>query len=255
MRRLRRNSKNGVDLIGFLDILSAVMVIVLLVISVLALSIGVQGTTQASPEPLPTAAPEPKASAALVKITTVDGRDVTKASSFLLCKGERLEQFDPGNGERINSWSLATPQRWGGGSSGAGGPQGIDGGIRFLLPLSCLSGGSIPGQRIATRLRPHIGGGRLDMAVNQRGRCRSSSPDLSFDSLIDVFMNVLAVLMITAVVLALATPGRVSAPDSPSPQPSGHSAGNCAASAPSSSPLAAPSAGSRHQCALCADHW
>ncbi len=108
MRRPRRSSKNGVDLIGFLDILSAVMVIVLLVISVLALSIGEQGTTQAATEQIPTEALEPRASPALVEITTVDGQDVTEATTFLLCKDDRLEQFDPGNGEKINSWSLGT---------------------------------------------------------------------------------------------------------------------------------------------------
>ncbi|WP_143593678.1 hypothetical protein [Synechococcus sp. 1G10] len=108
MRRPRRSSSTGVDLIGFLDILSAVMVIVLLVISVLALSIGEQGTTQAAPEPLPAAASESRTAPALVEITTVGGRDVTAATSFLLCKGESLEQFDPGNGERIKSWSLGT---------------------------------------------------------------------------------------------------------------------------------------------------
>ncbi len=57
------------------------------------------------------------------------------------------------------------------------------------------------------------------MAVNQRSRRRSGGADLSFDSLIDVFMNVLGVLMITAVVLALAAPGRNSSPQPPSPQP------------------------------------
>ncbi|WP_094556412.1 hypothetical protein [Synechococcus sp. 1G10] len=57
------------------------------------------------------------------------------------------------------------------------------------------------------------------MAVKQRGRRRSGAAELSFDSLIDVFMNVLGVLMITAVVLALAAPGRVSNPQAPTPQP------------------------------------
>lgn len=48
------------------------------------------------------------------------------------------------------------------------------------------------------------------MAMNRRGRQRSAAASLSFDSLIDVFMNVLGVLMITAVVLALAAPGQQS---------------------------------------------
>jgi hypothetical protein len=60
------------------------------------------------------------------------------------------------------------------------------------------------------------------MAVNRRSRHRVAAEGLSFDSLIDVFMNVLGVLMITAVVLALATPGQQSSPQetaAPPPQP------------------------------------
>lgn len=43
------------------------------------------------------------------------------------------------------------------------------------------------------------------MAVKRQARRRAGGTQLSFDSLIDVFMNVLGVLMITAVVLALAS--------------------------------------------------
>lgn len=60
------------------------------------------------------------------------------------------------------------------------------------------------------------------MAVNRRNRHCAAAEGLSFDSLIDVFMNVLGVLMITAVVLTLATPGQQSSPQetaAPPPQP------------------------------------
>lgn len=114
MRRPRRSSSTGVDLIGFLDILSAVMVIVLLVISVLALSIGVQGSVpgplkpEGTPEPAPVEAPERRPAPAQVEIRTVDGQNVTAATAFLLCKGGQVEQFEPGSGQRIRSWSLET---------------------------------------------------------------------------------------------------------------------------------------------------
>lgn len=51
------------------------------------------------------------------------------------------------------------------------------------------------------------------MAVKRRRR-QGLTTALSFDSLIDVFMNVLGVLMITAVVLALSTSGRAPSPQS-----------------------------------------
>lgn len=51
------------------------------------------------------------------------------------------------------------------------------------------------------------------MAVRRAFRRTRKSIDLSIDSLIDVFMNVLGVLMITAVVLALATPSNISKDD------------------------------------------
>jgi len=61
------------------------------------------------------------------------------------------------------------------------------------------------------------------MAVNRRSRPVTSASGLSFDSLIDVFMNVLGVLMITAVVLALATaetqPTTTESPDQQEPSP------------------------------------
>lgn len=112
MRRPRRSSKSEVDLIGFLDILSAVMVIVLLVISVLALSIGVQGTSRTptdqknSSPPVEATQPAARPAEPLVEITTVDGQDVTASTAFLLCKGELLEQFDPSTRTRIGVWDL-----------------------------------------------------------------------------------------------------------------------------------------------------
>ncbi|MCT0210769.1 MAG: hypothetical protein DCF18_10835 [Cyanobium sp.] len=59
MRPARRRRHASIDLIGFLDILSAVMVIVLLVISVLALSLGVDRgrTARGDPRSKPTAKP------------------------------------------------------------------------------------------------------------------------------------------------------------------------------------------------------
>jgi len=114
MRRPRRSSRNGVDLIGFLDILSAVMVIVLLVISVLALSIGVQGTSQvpvdspAPASPVESAPAQARPAVPRVEISTVDGRYVTASTVFLLCRGGLLEQFDPSTGQRIGVWSLGS---------------------------------------------------------------------------------------------------------------------------------------------------
>lgn len=113
MRRLRRASKTEIDLIGFLDILSAVLVIVLLVISILALSLGAQGaiansesssndttdvakSTPAAPEPAP-----------MAEMKTVDGTVITSATAFLLCNGQSLRQFDPSSGAVIDSWDLS----------------------------------------------------------------------------------------------------------------------------------------------------
>lgn len=111
MRRAKRAPRASVDLTGFLDILSAVMVIVLLVIAVLSLSIGIGATVDpASPEraeiPQPPAPNRPPAEPAQVAITTEDGQDVTAATAFLLCKGDRLEQFEPANGGKVRAWDL-----------------------------------------------------------------------------------------------------------------------------------------------------
>jgi hypothetical protein len=56
------------------------------------------------------------------------------------------------------------------------------------------------------------------MAVRRPNRRSSRAVELSIDSLIDVFMNVLGVLMITAVVVALATPGTVAQKDQKQPE-------------------------------------
>jgi hypothetical protein len=110
MKRNRRSSKAGIDLIGFLDILSVVIVIVLLVISVLALSIGVQGSVPVIQDEVSREAPAPTQSIAQrpaqAEIRTVDGRIVTAETAFLLCKGDQLQQFDPVSGERITSWTM-----------------------------------------------------------------------------------------------------------------------------------------------------
>lgn len=111
MKRAKRASRASVDLTGFLDILSAVMVIVLLVIAMLALSIGMGASLDSAspkqPERSQPPAPKPTpADPAQVAITTEDGQDVTAATAFLLCKGARLEQFEPRNGSRVSAWDL-----------------------------------------------------------------------------------------------------------------------------------------------------
>lgn len=112
MNRNRRSSRSNVDLIGFLDILSVVIVIVLLVISVLALSISIQGSIlseadiQPTPEEIVGIPPVRQDSSPQAEIRTIDGRNVTVETAFLLCKGSRIEQFDPASGQRLQSWSL-----------------------------------------------------------------------------------------------------------------------------------------------------
>jgi hypothetical protein len=77
---------------------------------VLALSIGVQGSTQEAPESAAVAeSREPELNqqpAALVEMTTVDGRNITANTTFLLCKGNLLKQFDPESGESTAAWNL-----------------------------------------------------------------------------------------------------------------------------------------------------
>lgn len=84
------------------------MVIVLLVISVLALSIGVQGSTEPENAPVEVMQDpvEETSPSAFVEMTTVDGQNVTIETAFLLCKGRRLQQFDPRSAERVGTWSL-----------------------------------------------------------------------------------------------------------------------------------------------------
>jgi hypothetical protein len=112
MKRNRHRARAGVDLIGFLDILSVVMVIVLLVISVLALSVGVQGGDRVSPElenvPAEVAqdTAEKDTPSALVEMKTIDGQNVTASTTFLLCKSRRLLQFDPNTAKNVGTWSL-----------------------------------------------------------------------------------------------------------------------------------------------------
>ncbi len=111
MKRNRRSARTGVDLIGFLDILSVVIVIVLLVISVLALSVGVQGPGRIAEDSVEKESSVPiqrieARKTVRAEIKTIDGRDITSETAFLLCKGEQLQQFDPASGERLRSWSL-----------------------------------------------------------------------------------------------------------------------------------------------------
>ncbi len=85
------------------------MVIVLLVISVLALSIGEQSVQQTVPEPEPEPVEQPippAPSPSDVEIRTVGGQDITAATAFLLCKAGVVEQFDPVTRSGIRSWSL-----------------------------------------------------------------------------------------------------------------------------------------------------
>jgi len=107
MRRTRRRSRQSVELIGFLDILSAVMVIILIVISVLALSLGSGSPQQAQSQPKP-ATPEPvePTPVALVELVTAGGTPVHTPTSFLLCRAGQVERHDPVSGEITDRWDL-----------------------------------------------------------------------------------------------------------------------------------------------------
>ena len=115
MRRPPRRRGSTVDLIGFLDILSTVMVIVLMVISILSLSLGLSTTKQpprskqepqqvADSEPTPVNLPtKPR-----VELKTAAGTRITESSSFLLCRAGQLEHHDPSSGTIVERWSLIT---------------------------------------------------------------------------------------------------------------------------------------------------
>ncbi|NQV11624.1 MAG: hypothetical protein HQ527_10750 [Cyanobacteria bacterium] len=108
MRRTRRRSRQSVELIGFLDILSAVMVIILIVISVLALSLGSGSPQQAQSQPKPAATPEPvePTPVALVELVTAGGTPVRSPTSFLLCQAGQVERHDPVSGLITDRWDL-----------------------------------------------------------------------------------------------------------------------------------------------------
>jgi|GEM_PF-354806 len=123
MRPARRRRHASIDLIGFLDILSAVMVIVLLVISVLALSLGVDRGRTARVEPRSKPAAKPAAAAAkpiadpwmqvptaasspLVALNSADGVPITGSTTFLLCRDGQVERHDPINGSITARWDL-----------------------------------------------------------------------------------------------------------------------------------------------------
>lgn len=113
MRRPRRRRGSSVDLIGFLDILSTVMVIVLMVISVLSLSLGISNRSQpllSNQQLQQVADPNPKRSDLprnpRVELQTAAGTRITESSSFLLCRAGQLEQHDPSSGKVLGRWSL-----------------------------------------------------------------------------------------------------------------------------------------------------
>ncbi|MCP9885514.1 hypothetical protein KBY97_10320 [Synechococcus sp. ATX 2A4] len=125
MRPSRRRKRTSIDLIGFLDILSAVMVIVLLVISVLALSLGVdrgrtarvEARTKPAPKPAPAPGPakpiadpwmqQPSSAATpLVALNRADGVPVTGSTTFLLCRSGQVERHDPISGAITARWDL-----------------------------------------------------------------------------------------------------------------------------------------------------
>lgn len=110
----RKSTRANVDLIGFLDILSSVIVIVLLVISVLALSIGVKTSSIGSESEDDQARESPTAnkenSRGTIKpiIRTDDGVVVTGDTAFFLCKNNIIHRFRSDNSQVIGSWDLGT---------------------------------------------------------------------------------------------------------------------------------------------------
>jgi hypothetical protein len=108
MRPARRRRRASIDLIGFLDILSAVMVIVLLVISVLALSLGVDRGRTARVAPRSKPAPKPAAPAAAKPIADPWMQaPITGSTTFLLCRDGQVERHDPNNGSITARWDLS----------------------------------------------------------------------------------------------------------------------------------------------------
>jgi len=114
MRRLRRKSSTSVDLIGFLDILSTVMVIVLIVISVLSLSLGVSSNKQADrtreisrQEVQDKQDIKEEAQASQVELVTIGGQQISGSAAFLLCRDGQIEMHDPGAGTILSKWDLS----------------------------------------------------------------------------------------------------------------------------------------------------
>lgn len=115
MRRPRHKSSISVDLIGFLDILSTVMVIVLIVISVLSLSLGISSSEEAervkaiSQKEIEEKRKSTQANQATrVELETIGGQRITGSSTFLICRSGQLELHDPSSRTMMKSWDLAT---------------------------------------------------------------------------------------------------------------------------------------------------
>lgn len=95
-----------IDLIGFLDIISILNVIILLVVSTLALGIGVKGAANGKTAKKPLSNQRP-----VFKVITRGGIRVTTPVSFLMCSDTTLSIYDPATGKAVNELSMNNPAK------------------------------------------------------------------------------------------------------------------------------------------------
>jgi len=95
----RKRHHPNVDLIGFLDIISILNVLILLIISTLALGLGVDQAAKSQREPNSQSA-KPQ-----VKPITNGGIAVHTPVSFMMCNRDSISIFDPTSGKVLQEFS------------------------------------------------------------------------------------------------------------------------------------------------------
>lgn len=99
----RRRTRVEIDLIGFLDIISILIVLVLLVISSLAINLGISNPQSIESPPKD----DPIFKMPEVKVITTGGIPVNSPISFLMCDNKYISIFNPQSGKRTRSFLLA----------------------------------------------------------------------------------------------------------------------------------------------------
>lgn len=97
MSKRRRPQSARVDLVGFLDIVSTLVVIMLLVLSVLALSMAGGNISRVE---------ESQKSPPKIEVKTYGGTTLNESTTFLICDAGTIAQYNPNNSSLVAEYAI-----------------------------------------------------------------------------------------------------------------------------------------------------